>query len=635
MSHDIEQAKRFLTLLDETETNFTFQTFDDKPSKNPALAKWVHGDIESLFNDLVNYNKLGAGVFVMVQGGDGTGRNIKAVNKIRCVFNENDNGITKKQPIEPQIVVESSPGKFHYYFLTDGLGLDDFKPIQGRLIADYGSDPNAHDLPRVLRVPGFYHNKKEPFLVKITHESGGLPYSKKQIVKAFPPYIKPIIERKETPVVHDKLAMDLRSALMYLRADDRSYWVNIGHALHELGDIGRGLWLEWSMGSDKFDMADACAKWEGFHHDNIGYKHVFSEAQKAGWINTAKKVNDVKLPEVIICDELPSFELVRICDLIANPVNIKWQVKHFIELGSVSLIYGAYGSGKSLIAFDMAFCVASGIDWHGKKTNKDSVVVLAGEGHSGIADRFNALSVNYGLPCPDNLHLSKKGARLTDRVNAAWVLDAVNAVSPDAGLIIIDTLNRNFGDGDENSSKDMTAFINSVDDHFRNTGKTVIIVHHSGKDKTKGARGSNVLPGSVEGEYEVVEKEGLVTLTCMKQKNGKKQEPLIFTMKDINLLRVDEDGDEIHSLVVSSEQFESIPKESNSTKLWRAFDVALADSELTIGGCTGCTVSYFETIAKSYFTCTKDAFRVRVSEWKNKQIASGKLLIENNIMFKR
>ena len=291
MSHDIEQARRFLTLLDETAENFTFQTFDDKPTKNPALARWMHGDIDTLFNELINYNKLGAGVFVMVQGGDGSGRNIKSVNKIRCIFNENDHGVPKKQPLEPQIVVETSPGKSHYYFLVDGLELDDFKPIQNRLIAEYGSDKNAHDLPRVMRLPGFYHNKMDPHLVTVVHESGGQRYSREQIIAAFPPYVKETVPTttKPSPKLTDKLSLELRSALGVLRSAEYSQWVKIGMALSSLGDSGRGLWLEWSQQDEGFDFAAACKKWETFKPDSIGYKSVFSEAQAAGWANIAKR----------------------------------------------------------------------------------------------------------------------------------------------------------------------------------------------------------------------------------------------------------------------------------------------------------------------------------------------------------
>jgi hypothetical protein len=77
---------------------------------------------------------------------------------------------------------------------------------------------------------------------------------------------------------------DLRSALFSMRADDRDLWVRMGHALHELGDLGRGIWIEWSQTSNKWKPADA-KQWDSFKHDNTGYGAVFAEAQRQGWVN--------------------------------------------------------------------------------------------------------------------------------------------------------------------------------------------------------------------------------------------------------------------------------------------------------------------------------------------------------------
>lgn len=259
-----------------------------------------------------------------------------------------------------------------------------------------------------------------------------------------------------------------------------------------------------------------------------------------------------KIDESPSQEQLLNFELIQIKTIIDNPVNIKWMIKGVLECGGVSLISGAYGSGKSFVAFDMAFCIATGLEWHGSKVLSAPVIVLAGEGHSGIGDRFEALTLHYDTPCPDNLYLSKKPARITDRTNAVWVKQAVEAVCPDAGLIIIDTLNRNFGDGDENSSKDMSVFVTSLDDNFRHSGKTVLVVHHTGHVADKRARGSSVLPASCEGEFIISKNkadDGLL-LECMKQKNARRPDDMLFNFKYIGLNRIDDEGDEISSLVL-------------------------------------------------------------------------------------
>ena len=313
-------------------------------------------------------------------------------------------------------------------------------------------------------------------------------------------------------------------------------------------------------------------------------------------------------------DEQPEkleFELIKIKDIIANPVNVPWLIKGVLESGGVSLISGAYGSGKSFVAFDMAFCISAGIEWHGNRVLSAPVVVLAGEGHSGIGDRFEALTLHYGEDCPEGLYLSKTPARLTDRHNAGWVKQAVDAICPDAGLIVIDTLNRNMGDGDENSSKDMSVFINSIDDHFRQSGKTVLIIHHTGHAEVGRARGSSVLPASCEGEFIVKREDTGLTFECKKQKNAKKPEDMIFNFKTIDLGRIDEDGEAISSLVL----------EHTGKKTKRAKKAALTFYEAGL-------METLKTVMRAWGTEPPDAFKelypevlkvVHLSHWKERK----------------
>lgn len=82
---------------------------------------------------------------------------------------------------------------------------------------------------------------------------------------------------------------DLRSALLSMRADDRDLWIKLGLALFLLGDVGRGLWLEWSASSEKFDPLDAARTWDSFKRTQTDYRVVFAQAQRNGWVNTASK----------------------------------------------------------------------------------------------------------------------------------------------------------------------------------------------------------------------------------------------------------------------------------------------------------------------------------------------------------
>lgn len=244
----------------------------------------------------------------------------------------------------------------------------------------------------------------------------------------------------------------------------------------------------------------------------------------------------------------PPFKLVPVRDLINSPRKFSWAIKNIYEKGGMSLVSGPYGSFKSFLAYDQAFCISAGLDWQGHKTIQMPVIILMGEGLSGAADRFEALALEHGIEVPACLFVSEVAAELTDGSNAELVSDAVNALCPDAGCVFIDTLNRNFGSGDENSTKDMGLFVSNVDAVFRNTGKTVVIIHHSGHAGDRG-RGSTVLPGACEAEFFIKKQAGGLALNCKKQKNAPEHEPIYFKTKTVVLPgRFDDEGEPVSSL---------------------------------------------------------------------------------------
>ncbi len=184
----LDMAQHFLTLLDEEEDKFTFQYFADNNKEANIYPKCFHDSLENSFDKLVKLNNQGYGIFITVNKTDGKGRLLNNCEKIRAVFQEIDYGLKKQNPIEPSFIVESSPGKYHNYFVCDGLSKYEYSGVMRSMIAEYGSDKNAKDLVRVLRLPGFLHQKdpKKPHLVNISHESGLQRYSKKIILKEFP-----------------------------------------------------------------------------------------------------------------------------------------------------------------------------------------------------------------------------------------------------------------------------------------------------------------------------------------------------------------------------------------------------------------------------------------------------------------
>ena len=257
---DAEPARRFLKLLDPEAKHFTFQTFHDKkPATKPELARVVESPAKE---ELLQLHADGAGVYVTVNQTDGKGRKAENATRIRAVFQEDDGGHGGPFPLEPSLIVETSPGHFHRYWLTDWpadeQGRKDFAAVMERMVESYGSDKNAKDIVRVLRVPGFLHRKGDPHLVRIV-EARGRRYTQDEILAAFPPVKRQ--EKKEPPRHEWKPQGDddrrIREALDRINADERDVWLQIGMALKdEYGDSGRGLWDDWSRRSEKYNERD-------------------------------------------------------------------------------------------------------------------------------------------------------------------------------------------------------------------------------------------------------------------------------------------------------------------------------------------------------------------------------------------
>jgi RepB DNA-primase from phage plasmid len=156
---------------------FCFQTFDDVPGrKDPSLARTLHGTLTERASVLVNFNNRGAGIFVTINEiADNQPREAENVTRVRALFIDADDPklipeIEQKITdggLQPSIAVESSPGKYHYYWLVNDCQLERFKPAQKALIGHFATDKAVNDLPRVMRLPGFIHRKELPFRTRI------------------------------------------------------------------------------------------------------------------------------------------------------------------------------------------------------------------------------------------------------------------------------------------------------------------------------------------------------------------------------------------------------------------------------------------------------------------------------------
>lgn len=191
---DLEAAAKFLRRLDREAGIFTFQTFDDKKAKDARLARILHGTLTEHADELRDLNKRGAGVFVSLNETDAAGRRAANIKRIRAVRLDLDGGALDpvwECRLKPHIAVESSPGRFHVYWLVSDGVLDEFEDVQRGIAKAFDGDPAVAKLTDCARLPGFDHQKGEPHRVVMTQWFPHAPHSWDEILVAFPPEAKP------------------------------------------------------------------------------------------------------------------------------------------------------------------------------------------------------------------------------------------------------------------------------------------------------------------------------------------------------------------------------------------------------------------------------------------------------------
>lgn len=243
-------------------------------------------------------------------------------------------------------------------------------------------------------------------------------------------------------------------------------------------------------------------------------------------------------------------------------------IHDLIETDALALAFGSPGSGKSFFALDIACCVATGHEFHGRGVRPGPVIYIAGEGHNGIRRRLTAWEMHNGQSIDDApLYLSARAISMTDKEATAETLKAIEEIAEqcsDPLLIIVDTLARNFGAGDENSTKDMNTFVSAVDDLRREFGATALIVHHTGHDARSRGRGSSVLKAALDTEFSCEKNESLVTIETTKMKDAVEPEPLHFKLTEVQVA-IATSGDPITSAVLVPTSEAPRPKEKPLT----------------------------------------------------------------------
>jgi len=246
----------------------------------------------------------------------------------------------------------------------------------------------------------------------------------------------------------------------------------------------------------------------------------------------------------------PRYRLLTAEDLAALPP-VRWRVRGVLPADGLAAVYGPPGSGKSFLALDLLGAVAEGRDWFGHRTSPAPVVYVALEGEAGIAQRVQAYRSRHGQ-APADMRFVAQSFALLEPGDVAELAEAVRAASGAGGVVAIDTLNRASPGADENDSRDMGQVIAGAKLLQAALGGLVLLMHHSGKDASRGLRGHSSLLAVLDAAIEVTREGDRREWRTSKAKDGPDGEAHPFRL-DVVELGTDEDGEPVTSCVVTPE----------------------------------------------------------------------------------
>ena len=372
------------------------------------------------------------------------------------------------------------------------------------------------------------------------------------------------------------------SELLNKLPDDLHYedWRNVGMAVHhETEGEGFDIWHEWSMNSPKYTTQEYCqAKWVSFGiNTSADYTTMGTILQmiRDGGGETGLETASVDEFEVLEMPAGGKFKITSDDDFAAQESNLKWLVKGFLPKANLGVLFGESGSGKSFAMLDLSAAICRGMEfWNGHRVTKGRVLYVVAEGVSGFRQRIKAYCHQQAIPRIGMDVIYDVTPNLT---NVAQITDLISEIRQREpyDLIVMDTFAQVMAGADENNGQDVGNALAQCKRIASRSGAMVLLVHHSGKDASKGSRGHSSIKAACDVEIKVERSNDTRSITTSKMKDGVEGIGYLFSLHTV-VLSQDEDGDDVTSCIVEFKGSGQVKPEAK--KKTGANELALLDA---------------------------------------------------------
>lgn len=225
-----------------------------------------------------------------------------------------------------------------------------------------------------------------------------------------------------------------------------------------------------------------------------------SEAMPADEAGVVRPITPAQNPLTAAVEEMAG--RVRRGGEVLTKAPTTWLIRNYLPAAGWGVGYGRPGGGKSFHALSLALELARGGEWAGQAVEPMAVLYVIAERPAVLGDRQHAWATHHRQPIPENFHEITWAPQLHQGADVEVLAELIARLG--IRFVVIDTLAQCTLGLEENASTGMSLVVGALGRLVEATnGGAVHVIHHTGKDPTKGMRGSSVLLGAADYTYEI------------------------------------------------------------------------------------------------------------------------------------